>query len=313
MYSRGIEVLRSSNEATPSVKPKVERRMRLTCRATIRPISLFWSSPAPTRASPMRSLRSPLQERLGLAVFLGGDAALRDQRLPQAVLLQVAGGEDRAAVVEEDGLDRAARLHLQVPAAALDGKLPQGLGDRGDGQVGEHQRSRGGPFFKYHGGRRRHNPPARSGCAVPHRELGDAPAPAPVPGRGPGGSRPRARGVAAGAPGWPGGRWPSGRVRPWTQGGTRPGPAGANLQLQLPGGETRLPVEPELDPGEIGLAPQLDGDEVPGLLDLVGVPPACRGGRRSAAGSDAAPEEAVSTAPDRAIGARRGRAPSGTD
>ena len=61
MYSSGIEVVRSSNDATPSVKAKVESRMRFTWRATMRPISLFWSSPAPTRASPMRSLRSPFR------------------------------------------------------------------------------------------------------------------------------------------------------------------------------------------------------------------------------------------------------------
>ena len=139
MYSRGIEVVRSSNDATPSVKAKVESRMRFTWRATMRPISLFCEQPGPDQRVADAELAVALQVGLGLAVLLGGDAALGDQRLAQPVLLQVAGGEDRAAVVEEDGLDRAARLHLQVPAAALDGKLPQGLGDRGDGEVGEHR------------------------------------------------------------------------------------------------------------------------------------------------------------------------------
>ncbi len=78
------------------------------------------------------------EQRGGLVVLLVGDAAERDQRLPQPVLLEVAGREHDPAVVEEEGLDRLAGLHLEVAAAARAGQGAQRLGDGGAGEVDQH-------------------------------------------------------------------------------------------------------------------------------------------------------------------------------
>src|SRR6266540_112258 len=69
---------------------------------------------------------------------LVGDAPEGDQRLPQAVLLEVARGKDDPPVVEEDGLDQLHRTHLEVPALPVGGKAPDRLGERGYGEIGEH-------------------------------------------------------------------------------------------------------------------------------------------------------------------------------
>ena len=81
------------------------------------------------------------EERGGLVVLVVRDAAQGHQGLAQPVLLEVAGGEDDAAVVEEEGLDRLAGLHLEVAAAARAGEGAEGLRDGGGAEVGEHCRS----------------------------------------------------------------------------------------------------------------------------------------------------------------------------
>ena len=78
------------------------------------------------------------QELGGLAELLVRDPAQGHQGLTQAVLLEVAGGEDDAAMVEEEGLDRLARLNLEVAAAARAGEGAERLRDGGGAEVGEH-------------------------------------------------------------------------------------------------------------------------------------------------------------------------------
>ena len=70
--------------------------------------------------------------------LLVGDPAEGEQGLAQAVFLEVARGEDQAAVVEERGLDQLARAHLEVAALALDGEAADGVADGSPGQFDEH-------------------------------------------------------------------------------------------------------------------------------------------------------------------------------
>src|SRR4029077_5914999 len=83
-------------------------------------------------------LALPAEELGGLAELLVRDAAERHQRFAQAVLLEIAGREDDAAVVEEQGLDRLARLDLEVAAAAGASEGAEGLRDGGGAEVCEH-------------------------------------------------------------------------------------------------------------------------------------------------------------------------------
>ena len=80
-----------------------------------------------------------LHQRRGAREVLGADGARCHQRLAETILLQVAGGEDDAAVVEEDRLDHRAIVVLQVTALALGGEAPEGRGDRRCREIGEHR------------------------------------------------------------------------------------------------------------------------------------------------------------------------------
>jgi hypothetical protein len=81
------------------------------------------------------ALLALLHEGDGAAELVVRDAAERHQGLAQAVLLQVARGEDQSPAAEEDGLDHAARADLELTRSALGGEPPQRLRDRCGGQV----------------------------------------------------------------------------------------------------------------------------------------------------------------------------------
>src|SRR5262249_20590324 len=74
-----------------------------------------------------------------LVELLAGDVAQRDQRLAQAVLLEVAGREHDPSVVEEEGLDRLAGLDLEVAAGARGGQGAEGFRDGSAAEVGGHE------------------------------------------------------------------------------------------------------------------------------------------------------------------------------
>src|SRR5262249_43990799 len=79
-----------------------------------------------------------LHERGDAVELLVGDAAERDQGLAQPVLLQVAGREHEAPVVEEDGLHHLPGADLEVAALTGRRELSEGLRYGRGREVGQH-------------------------------------------------------------------------------------------------------------------------------------------------------------------------------
>src|SRR5688572_5965081 len=256
MYSRGIEVGRSSNDATPSVKANVERTMRLTWRATMRPISLFCRNPAPTRASPTRSLRSFFRYasacRYSSAVMRPWATSVSPSRSFFMLLAAKMARPLSKKIVFTARPDCTWRSPLRRPAASWRSGSAIGVTERSVSITAD---------LGYHGGRRRHNPAPRSGCAVPQDQAGRAPAAPAGTGQRDADRVPARRGVEQhqlarrGKLGL--------GARPSFQPGFRvPPSAASDVELQLAPGESRGIAQLQLDPGDRDLAAELEAQEV---------------------------------------------------
>src|SRR5262249_8910133 len=84
------------------------------------------------------ALAVALHERGDPVELLVGDAAERDQGLAQPVLLEVAGREHEAPVVEEDGLHHLPGADLEVAALTGRRELSEGLRYGRGREVGQH-------------------------------------------------------------------------------------------------------------------------------------------------------------------------------